>query len=78
MPVQRDRERFERAGATAALCFIAANFTNRCARNLGTLNQLTLIEAQLAHALVDRLRYRRPIVRHVLLRVLPGATVARS
>jgi hypothetical protein len=78
MPVKRDRERFERAGTTAALCLIAANFTNRCARNLGTLNQLVLIEAQLAHALVDRLRYRRPIVSHVLLRVLPGATVARS
>jgi len=70
-PTQSRRQRFERAGATAALSGVVLQLSHDRLGHLRPLGQLTLTPAEFTQPAIDRLRDRRPILRHVFLRAPP-------
>lgn len=73
MPSQRQRQSFKRPCAATTLHGVVLQLAHYGLRNLRSLRQFPLAQAQLFHALTDRSRDSSPIFRHVFLRAPPQA-----
>lgn len=64
---ERDRKRFERPVASLALHGVVLDFADDRLGDLRALSQFALLPSELVYALVDGLRDRRPVFRHLFL-----------
>ena len=72
VPPKGDGQRFQRPRAPPALRGVAVKLANRRFRDLRASNQFGLIDTEFCHALADRFRDGRPVLRHTFLRARSG------